>query len=573
MKEITGYPSIDKPWIKYYKEDSKIELPQETIWSEIFQNERNKKRIALEYFGVKISYEKMRLEVDKCAAALLATGLKKGDVVNMCVSSCPEVIYIILACSKLGMMANFINPFFTKEQKADRLNDTNSEHLFVMDKMVPYIVGVIEKTKIKNIIIIPATNSLPLLSLKKDKMLKKIPYNYSLWREFISNGYDRNSITPIPYEKNMPLVMVYSSGTTGASKGIVLTNDSINATARMEYPVMGSEDPTTFLQIIPIWFSTGVSLSILCVLLFGWTAILEPQYSQENFAKAIKKYKPMGVLGTASLWDYAITSRELKRVDLSFLKMAFSGGEPLSVNMEKQINQFFRNHNCMCYLRKGYGQCELGGTVTLAPNECDNSGIENVGIPLPGVTISSFDMDNDNEVKYGNLGEIRVISPARMLHYYMRPDATADFCYVDKTGKRWCCTGDIGYVANDGKVVILGRTSQSFVNEKGERVYLFKTKHKLLEIEEIRRCEIVNTIVDGKNTIAAHIIIKEGTSEKKVLMKANEKMLKLKPSERPKVFKFRTEFLLNAASGKCDLESLKKEKNGFVSPDGKSVEL
>jgi len=240
-KKLTGYPSIDKPWLKQYTEGWTSELiPQKTVYRNIYDNNINHKDDAAIIFnGFKISYAKMFKMTENYAKALKANGIKKGDCVNMCLSYTPEAVCLVLACSKIGALANFINPLFTTEQKTARLNAAQAKITIILDAMFPYMKDAIKEIDSEKVVILPAISSLPFivrklveLKSKKSDDLQDFCSNdkrYFSWTSIVKSSALYKGKTETEYEPDRPLVMVYSSGTTGASKGIVLTNDGINA--------------------------------------------------------------------------------------------------------------------------------------------------------------------------------------------------------------------------------------------------------------------------------------------------------------------------------------------------------
>ena len=187
-------------------------------------------------------------------------------VSRFCTAGTPEAVYIVLACSKIGALANFVNPMFQPAQIRDRINETNAAFLFVLDKLYASVSSILSETCIRHLVVLPATASLPaplriLAELKSplEPELKQALHEnskHSLWSAFIKTGSSYASPTEAPYQKDTPVVMVYSSGTTGASKGIVLTNDGINATiAQYETGFPEVSRQKKFLHIVPIWFS------------------------------------------------------------------------------------------------------------------------------------------------------------------------------------------------------------------------------------------------------------------------------------------------------------------------------
>lgn len=579
----TGYPSMDEPWERYYtEEDRNIKLPECTVFQNIYdRNKNNLDDIALCYFGNKISFKKMIMEVELCAKTLRAIGIKKGECVNLCTASVPESVYIVLACSRIGAIANFINPLFEKDQMKERINDTESEWMIVLDALFGYVKEVLPGTCIKNVVIIPATNSIPVVASKmlyfKSKARKILGekdgkyQKYYSWKEFLAMGNVYADIIDVPYEKDTPTVMVYSSGSTGASKGILLTNDGINAFITA-YQTAGYSDIAycrglVFLQMIPIWFSTGIVYSILMPLAKGFSVILEPKFSKESFADDLKKYKPELTLAATSLWLYVVNN-DLD-IDLSRMKYPITGGEKILPQDEKRIDDYLKKNGCRRNFCKGYGMCELGGEVsgtTDVQGYVYKSG--GCGYPMLNVMVSAFDIDTDEELKYGEHGEIRVCSPARMKGYYKNPKATEDFFKVDFNGRIWGCTGDIGYVDKDGEVFILGRATDGYRMKNGKMVYFFDIEDEILKDESVYQCKVINMDLNGKMVLVSHIVLRNDEKNKNAVLTRIDQRLKdnLSNDMVPNFYKIRTSMPVHN-NGKRDVDALMAETEGFIKVD------
>lgn len=574
----TGYPSVDRPWLKYYTEDDlKIIDPMCTVYQNIYTRNREfPDDIAIDYFGNRIKYVELFRHVEECARTLYSIGVKKGDCVTLCTAGVPEAIYIVLACSRIGAIANFINPLFTTEQMIDRINDTCAEWIIILDAMYHFIEKALPSTCIRNVVIIPATNSVPqilsgVLYLKSDA--RKIT-NSSFdngkrivsWKNFIKMGNSYSGEIDAKYEKDTPVIMVYSSGSTGASKGILLTNDGVNATI-LNYQThsFAYERGDTFLQMIPIWFSTGIVLSVLMPLVYGITVIPEPKFGAESFVKDLLKYKPSLTLTATSLWIYAINSKKMVKVDMSRMKYPITGGEKLLPQDEKRINDFLREHGCKTEIIKGYGMCELGGTVsTTSPDTKNKSKTGGIGYPILNVSVAAFDLATDRELPYGERGEIRVCSPARMKEYYKNPKATNEYFKTDDEGRIWGCTGDIGFVDEDGEVFILGRATDSCLRENGQTIYLFDIEDEIIKEENVNQCKVVDIIENGKTKLVAHIVFKESTTQEESIIKRIDDSLKevLPEFMVPDYYKVRKSMPVHP-NGKRDIETLKNDKDGL----------
>lgn len=490
----TGYPSIDKPWLKYYP-DGFPSVPKCTIWRNIYDNNKDYPNdIALMYYGRKITYEKLFQNIETAKRAFVAAGVKRGDNVAFLMLSCPEMVYAVLALDQIGAVANLINPTFTAEQMRDRINDSEAEVMLILDQLYERITPVIEDICPKQKVIIPIENAMPLAvkTIAHWKLHKNIPYDETtiLWKDFIKNGIQCTDKVEDQYIENTPVIMVYSSGSTGVSKGIVLTNDGINTTiSYYTQPCFEYQRGDTFLHMGASWFSTFMVVCLLMPLKIGMSVIIEPVFSEKTFVDGILKYKPQLTLGSVTLWNSFITNPKSQKVDLSFLHYPITGGEKVLLKTEKRINAFLHEHGCKAQLLVGYGMCELGSTVTSNSQKHFKWG--STGFPISGVVVSAFNPETNEEMPYCQKGEIRVMSPAHMKEYYRRPDATSEFFWNDNQGRVWGRTGDVGYVDEDGFVYIQGRATDTFKLNDGRIHYCFDVEDIILTQDGVDQCEVV----------------------------------------------------------------------------------
>jgi len=360
--------------------------------------------------------------------------------------------------------------------------------------------------------------------------------------------------------------MVYSSGTTGASKGILLSNDSFQNSV-YSYRRSGVEVGRgfKFYQIIPPWYSTGLSTSIHLPLASGSTVFMDPRFERNIFIKNIVKYKPNYSVAPTSMYEGFLEEKLIKGKDLSFLKYPFEGGEPLRKEVSDKIEKVFKRHNSNAKLLVGYGQCECGATITSETpktNHVDGT----VGIPLPGINIAIVD-EKLQPLTYGNRGQIIVDTPCGMIGYFNNPDETNNYFYIDSNGIKWYCTGDIGYMDEDGNLFVEGRASDySLVNEK--QVYNFDIEKAIMRNSNVKLCDVMM----NNNLLTAHIVFNN-----EFLVNSNsdlltEELIKIQQGIYeeiqdadlvPHSFKIRDSFPY-AKSGKRDTLSMKEETEGFI---------
>jgi len=561
-KKLTGYPSIDKPWMKYYSEEAiNEEMPKCSIFQNIYEkNAAYLKETALLYFGKKITYKALFENVEKVAQAMIFLGIKQGDNVAICMPATPEAIYAILALNKIGANANMLNPTFTKEQLIDRINETEAEVLFVLNELYFRLEDVIQKTTIKKVVSAPAVNSLGAI-VKCIKKTKKIPGTI-LWNQFIKQG--KGGAVSVPaYEPQRPAITVYSSGTTGASKGIQLTNDSVNALlVQGKHIGFDWKRQDRFFCQIPIWFSTGICATVFLPLITGITVILEPMYDFQLFYKHIVKYQPNFMITAVGLVDYLKEKKAFAKAYKNF-KYLVIGGEYIVPPAEKSVNEWLAQNNAPEKLHKGYGMCECGSIITATQQKCNVVG--SAGIPLPHITVAAFDLETGKELPYGERGEVRVLTPCRMLGYYKNAEATKAYFKEDEQGRIWACTGDMGYVTEDGSLFVDGRISSSYVNEEGETIYLFDIERAILDVEWVRQCKVIASHIGGKLVHVAHVVLKGAKSDGEVLKMVKKHCTeKLQKNHIPALIKLYDTALPVAPSGKLDVAEMEKNSNGLV---------
>lgn len=556
----TGYPSIDKPWLKYY---SVAAINSEPFNGSIYEHIKKKNinclgNYALQYFGKKITYKEMLDRADLIAQALIREGVRRGDNVILLMSSCPELVYLLLALNKIGAVANMINPLFTEEQIKDRVNDTDANLMFVLDQLHRLTEHIFNDLCIKKMVVVPIINSMPIMTkhIAGIKLHKKIDYNNKLirWNDFLRYG---ESVTiDLVNASELPAIVVYSSGTTGASKGIVLTNKGINSTiAHYEYTGFEYDRNWSYLQIIPTWFSTGAVFCLFMPLCLGLCVILEPVFSKENFDKDIRRYKPNMIMGATSLWLYFLSNLKKKKMDLSFIKYPITGGEKILADTEIELNDILKQCGCDVHMTTGYGMCELGSTASATSVKYYKYG--STGYPIKDVIIGAFDIETNRECKYKERGEIRVLTPSRMKEYYKRPDATEEFFWKDLEGREWGCTGDVGYVDEDGFVFVEGRATDYFTTASNERIYNFDIENVILKIKAVEQCEVVGRKnPNGYEESFAFVLLKEVADASAVIDEINKICNKeLKPEQVPVKIKVINEFPVKP-SGKRNMEQL-----------------
>lgn len=567
----TGYATIDQPWKGIFNIEELHKIKNnKTVYQDIYdKNVNNNDSIAIMFFGAVIKYKKLFSEINNTVKAFSHLGVKKGDYITVCAAGIPETIYSFYAGAKMGAPLNMMAPYFDKDQMIERIKDCNSKVLVVMDTFYPKIKDAIDKSTIEKVVVIPTLNSSILRFLKPSKKINDDKVIY--WNDLIKKSKNEKMPGTFYYEPNYPVCMVYSSGTTGASKAIVLTHDSFqNSVLSYNANTYKLKSGEKIYQIIPPWYSTGLNTCIHLPLHSGMTVFQDPRFERKVFVNNIIKYKLDYSIAPTSMYEGFLDPTITKGRKIKELKYPFEGGEALTPEVKHNIEEKFKDMGCNSSLLAGYGQCECGAQVTIQHLVVDHPE-KSVGLPIPGVTIGIFD-DNYNELPYYSRGNVLVDTPCGMKGYYNNKEANDEYFYIDKYGIKWNCTGDIGYIYPTGDLVIEGRASDySIVNNN--KIYNFDIENIVSKIDNINNNDCLQMNNDNPDgDLALHIIFDKNNYSDEQLKEVFFK-IQITIFEQtnnidmvPQYFKIRNSFPYKP-SGKRDIEQLLQEKDDFIFMD------
>lgn len=559
--ELTGYPSIDKPWLKYYSKASiEANMPEMTIYEYLFKNNiGNFNNVALEYFGKKITFSQLFKNIEETSKSYSAIGVKNGDIVTVCMPSTPEAIYTIYALNKIGATVNLIDPRVSEEMIKDFLNETNSKYLLTIDLCNNKVKSIENYTNLEKIIYVSATNSAPLYVKMFAKKVKTDELNEKWidWNDFIK---DKKEYKTSIYKKNNPSIIVHTGGTTGKPKGVILSDDNVNSIVfQYKNGAIKLSNSQTFLDIIPPFASYGICSSIHMPLSLGMKTILIPKFDPTQFDKLIMKHKPTHVLGVPSFWENLSKNPNMKNKDLSFLLSPGAGGDGISPVTENKINTFFSERNCPSKLIKGYGMSEVSSSACTCVDNCNE--ISSVGIPLVKNTIGIFNPSTIEELKYNTEGEICITGPSVMLGYYDNEELTNKTLKQHIDGLFWIHTGDLGYMNENGVLYVTGRMKRMIVRYDGFKIYPTSIENIISNCEGVDSVAVVKSQNELGNVVKAYIVAKENVTDLNELKITIEAKCHELLAERavPSDFEF-IEELPKTNLGKIDYDSLENNK-------------
>ena len=422
---------------------------------------------ALEYFGRKFSYRTFISNVDKTAKALIAAGVKKGDKVSLCLPNTPEAVFSFYAINKIGAVANMIHPMSAENEIVHYLTVSESDVIIGLDLVSSKIAKAMEKTNTKKLIVVSVKESMPFLlgigySVKSKK--PEIPSTAISWKEFMA-GADSVELEKIETASGEDCAAIlYSGGTTGKPKGIMLSNYNFNALAVLSIEACrGLEVGMRFFAIMPIFHGFGLGVGIHSALVLGGVAVILPSFKASEFHKLLIKYRPNLIAAVPAIYESMLKNKDyLIGKDLSFLKVVISGGDSLSLNTKKKVDDLLKSCNCDSEVREGYGMTESVTGSCLLPVGISKPG--SCGFPYSEMTYRIVDPQTNEEVPLGEVGEITYTGPTIMIGYLKDKEETDNTIKVDEQGRRWLHTGDLGYIDEEGFVYFKQRLKRMIVS-------------------------------------------------------------------------------------------------------------
>lgn len=556
-------------WRKFYnKKDMVLDISDISIYEYIKSKMmKHQDKIAIEYFGTKITYKELINKIDKTAAAFVSQGIRKGDIVTVLSANIPEAIYAIYALNKIGAVANVMHPLSSENEIKEALQRYSTVCLVAMDITYEKIKKIIDETEVYKVIIISAKDSMGQLmkfgytitqgwKVETPKKSEKFIY----WKDFYRHKEEyTNKKYNVNVKKDTPAIILHSGGTSGKPKGIVLSNGNFIAStmqSEIALPDLNSKD--VILAIMPIFHGFGLSVSITDAFVCGAKVVLIPTFKASEFDKLLVKYKPTVIVGVPTLFEALTKNERMENVSLSQLKYVIAGGDTLNKNRVENINIFLHEHGASTNLTQGYGMTEAVSAITFDLKSATRPG--SVGIPWPGTYVKIIDLATGEEVPAGKDGEICICGPTVMLGYYNNEKETNEALRIHKDGNVWLHSGDIGSMDSDGYVYYKQRLKRMIVTS-GYNVYPSQIEEVLEKHPAVVDCSVIGIPHPYKIEVAkAYIALKKGYKDTPQLRNELLELCKknLAVYSIPKEFEFR-QSLPKTMLGKVDFRKLQEE--------------
>ena len=510
--------NVKAPWLNNYGDvPHTLEYKQGSMWEAVLDIARQyPEYYSFVFMGKKTTYLQFARQVDVCARALKSIGIKEGDRVTICMPNCPQGIIMFYAVNVVGGIANMIHPLSAEKEIEFYLNDSKSVAAITLDQFYPKFEAIRDQVSIKNLIIADIKDALsPVMkvgyALTSGRKIKKIPDDAPIirWNDFIKAGKKFNGKYKVKRVGTDPAVTLYSGGTTGVSKGILLSNLNFNALAAQiiaTNPVFKPGD--TMLAAMPIFHGFGLGVSIHSMLANGGKCVLVPRFTPASYAKLIIQHRCNFMAGVPTLYEALLRQPVMKGADLSCLKGVYSGGDSLSIELKKKLDAFLEEHNATVKVREGYGTTECVTASCLTPLHHAKEG--SIGQPFPDTFYKIVRPGTQDEVPYGEDGEICLSGPTTMMEYVGHPEETAQTLQVHADGRKWVHTGDLGSMDEDGFIYFKQRIKRMIVTS-GYNVYPSQLEN-ILDAHDIVQMSCVIGVPDPIKVqrIKAFIMLKPG---------------------------------------------------------------
>ena len=488
-------PSEEKPWLQFFTDEAKqAQLPRETIYQHMLSvNAAHREDIAINYINSRITYGALLDQIELAAAAFASLGVKKGDIVTFCAITTPELVSMIYGLNKLGACAMVIDPRYTAPVILDFVANAKSRIIVTLTVTAP-VKELVEQSKVDHIITFSPAESVSGLMGVYGRMRTKarLPKDDRVlsWKAFLERGRGKTTDT-VGYDEFQLAGIALTGGTTGAPKGVVLSNDGFSDVA-MDFRYCGVEYDRThrFMNIIPAFASYGMVASMHMPFALGLEMVIIPKFDSDQVGNYIRKYRPQHTLMVPAHYEKLMNSKEMKDgYRLDFFVTAGSGGDTMNAGLEAKLNGFLAERGAKFPLSQGYGMSEVSSAACCSCN--GNFRSLSVGYPLLMNTMGIFKPGTTEELDYGEEGEICITGPAVMLGYLNNPAESEKVMIKHPDGTVWVHSGDLGSMDEDGFIYIKGRIKRMIIKFDGHKVFPAYIEGVIGSHPDVMSCAVV----------------------------------------------------------------------------------
>ncbi len=504
----------ERPWLKFYGNvPHTIDYPRVTMYRALADSaSRYPDATAYDFLGYTSTYRRFIEEIDQCADALAHLGLKKGDRITISMPTSPQGIICFYAANKLGAVASMIHPLSTEPEIEFYVNISKSRFALTLDAFYGTFKNVQKTTGLETLILTKIPDYLRGIvkigfNLTKGRQIPRVPEDADVvwWKEMMKNNYERAPEAAMSPDDMA--VILYSGGTTGKPKGIMLSNYNFISEGLQVAHWGGLGNRDSILAILPIFHGFGLGVCVNAAFMGGGKSILVPTFTPDDVAKLIKKKRPSFIIGVPTLYEALNKNPLFKKTDLSCLKAAFSGADTLPRLVKERFEDIVSEQNGSVKLLEGYGLTEAVTAIMASPmgEYRENS----IGIPFPDMDAKVVKLETTEEVPVGEEGELCIRGPAVMLGYLDQQEETDQVLKKHDDGNVWLHTGDIVSMDEDGFFFFKLRQKR-MIKSSGMNVYPKQVEDILRTHPEVAEaCVIGVPDRDQVERVQAVVVLKD----------------------------------------------------------------
>lgn len=507
-----------------------INYPSSPVYKLIdFTAERSPDRLAIIFGGMELTYGELKNLCDRFAAALAFLGVRKGDRVAIHLPNCPQFAIAYYGALKVGAVFTPVSPLLSPGEILHQLNDSGARVIISLDLLYPGAADSVKESGVEHIITTSIADCYNPI-IQPLKPLGKIPVEGTLdMAVLLAENQPESPDVEIDVESDLAH-LAYTGGTTGVSKGVMLTHRNVLANALqfglwfsggqiqehedgsydLVFPPgvdpvrdrIAARDRETTLVVVPWFHAMGTVGYLNNPVASGSTMVVFPRFDPVEYITAIGKYKATSLGGAPQLYMPLTALPDFSDYDLSSVKIAASGAAPLPVPILERLKQSFSGLVIEAY---GLTECTMGA--------CSNPPVKgktkpgSVGLPVFDTEVKIVDAATGDDLSIGEEGEICIKGPQVMKGYWNRPEATAE---VMKDG--WLLTGDIGRIDEDGFLFITDR-KKDLILYKGYNVYPRELEEVLYEHPGVETAAVVGKKDDAAGELpVAFVQMHQGQS-------------------------------------------------------------
>jgi long-chain acyl-CoA synthetase len=458
------------PWLAFYGNvPESIDYPRISLYEALLRSaQAHSSAAATTFYGSALTYGELIEAVDRCASALASLGLGRGDQITISMPTSPQGVIAFYAAAKLGAVASMIHPLSTASEIEGYLTMSGSRIALTLDAFYDrFAAAGLDALVLARISDYLSPTKRLGFWLTRGRKIPPVPADESVvwWSELMRVHHPE--ATAVPVDTDDLAAILYSGGTTGAPKGIMLSHRNFLSEALELAAWVGLGTRDTVLGVLPIFHGFGLAALINAPLLSGARVVLVPQFSPEIVAKLLRSERITLMAGPPTLYESLARDPSLARADLSSLRAAFSGADTLQGPVRDRFEALVEARGGHVKLLEGYGLTEAVTAIMGMPMGESRDG--SIGIPFPDTLAKICDPGTTSEQPIGEEGEICISGPAVMLGY-LDPEATAAALREHGDGRIWLHTGDIGRMDADGFFYFTSRLKR-MIKSSGFNVY------------------------------------------------------------------------------------------------------